>query len=419
MGMVAPKMAVPREVWALRDIDLEVDQGECLGIIGNNGSGKSTLLGVVGGIIFPSAGELEVQGRISTLLDLTVGMQRDLSGIDNIRIIGGLLGLDLQEIRRRQQRILDFADLGDAIHRPVKTYSTGMIMRLGIAVALLGEFDIFLVYEVLVVGDNNFQRKCIQRMRELHIAEKKTILIASHGLGEVGALADRLVLLKDGEVLSAGKTEEVLGAYWRECEQERVRVGHRVPPFDPVNPFGDDLGQVKIESVQFMDAEGRARQEFNTSEPLTVQIWFTAQHAVDNPLFRVQIFRNDGIWVHGMNSYRHDCDIGRVEGHGCMQLHYEHLNLLEGDYFVSVGVWPDEYTSFITDVAYDLHEKAYVFRVHSQRHEGAGLVAQQAQWRFFPPGQEETLALEREERPPPPRPTPDEDETGGSGAERS
>jgi ABC-type polysaccharide/polyol phosphate transport system ATPase subunit len=395
VGLVAPKMVVPQEVWALRAIQLEVQPGECVGIIGNNGSGKSTLLGVVGGIISPTEGTVEVEGRLSTLLDLTVGMQRELSGRENVGIIGGLLGLTGAQIQERAGSIMDFAGLGDAIDRPVKTYSTGMTMRLGFSIALHAEFDIFLVDEVLAVGDNNFHRRCIRRMRELHADEGKTILIASHGLGEVSALTSRLVLLKEGRILREGRTEEVLAAYWRECEVERSRVGHRVSPMKPVNPYGEDSGDVKIERVRFLDRDEQERGGFATAEPLTVEIWFNARHPVDNPLFRVQIFRNDGVWVHGMNSYRHDCNLGRIEGRGCMRLEYEVVNLLEGDYFVSVGVWPDEYTSFISDVAYDLHERAYVFRVHSERVQGAGIVTQPAFWRFYPPGEEQTLELER------------------------
>lgn len=395
IGLVAPKMVVPHEVWALRDIDLEVEPGECIGIIGNNGSGKSTLLGVVGGIISPTTGTVEVEGRVSTLLDLSVGMQRELPGVENIRIIGGLLGMSTADLQRRTQEIIDFADLGEAIDRPIKTYSTGMTMRLGFAIALHADFDVFLVDEVLAVGDNNFHRKCIQRLRELHAHQHKTILLASHGLGEISALTTRLMLLKEGRALRVGRTEEVLAAYWRECEAERARVGHRVPPLEPVNPYGDDLGHVKIELVRFLDKEGQERQEFCTGEGFAIEIWFHAKRPVDNPLFRVQIFRNDGVWVHGMNSYRHGCQLGRVEGRGCMQLEYGKINLLEADYFVSIGVWPDEYTSFISDVAYDYHEKAYVFRVRSERYQGAGIVTQPASWRFYPPGEGPTVELEQ------------------------
>lgn len=395
VGMVAPKMTVPEEVWALREIDLEVEQGECIGIIGNNGSGKSTLLSVVGGIITPTEGEVAVEGRVSTLLDLTVGMQPELTGRANIKVIGGLLGMSDGEIERRSQQIIDFADLKQALNRPVKTYSTGMRMRLGFSIALYTDFDVFLVDEVLAVGDSNFHRKCIAHLRDLHINKKRTILVASHGLGEIGSLTDRLLLLSEGRIIRQGKTEEVLAAYWQECERERNRVGHRVPLLQQVNPYGDDLGDVKIIAVRFLDDKGNDRSEFGTGQSLTVEIWFNARVPVNNPLFRVQIFRNDGVWVHGMNSYRHDCDMGLLEGRGCVRLIYGSVHLLHGDYSVSVGVWPDEYTSFMTDVAYDAHEKAYLFRVVSERYHGAGIVMQPSTWRLLAPGLEETLDLEQ------------------------
>lgn len=395
VGMVAPKMAVPEEVWALRDIDLEVEQGECIGIIGNNGSGKSTLLSVVGGIITPTEGEIAVEGRISTLLDLTVGMQPELTGRANIKVIGGLLGMSDEEIERRAPSIIAFADLKEALNRPVKTYSTGMRMRLGFSIALYTDFDVFLVDEVLAVGDSNFHRKCIAHLRDLHVNKKRTILVASHGLGEIGSLTDRLLLLSEGRIIRQGKTEDVLAAYWQECERERNQVGHRVPALQQVKAYGDDLGDVKIDGVRFLDAKGHDNSEFMTGQPLTVEIWFNARVPVKNPLFRIQIFRNDGVWVHGMNSYRHDCDLGLVEGRGCVRLAYASVNLLHGDYRVSVGVWPDEYTSFMTDVAYDVHDKAYLFRVVSERTHGAGIVMQPATWSILAPAEAETQALER------------------------
>jgi len=384
--MLAPKMVVPKEVWALRDIDLEIEEGECVGIIGNNGSGKSTILAVIGGIISPTSGAVRVNGRLSTLLDLTVGMQNELSGRQNISILGGLLGLTNEQIRDRTDMMIDFAELGEAMDRAVKTYSTGMAMRLGFSVALHVDFDVLIVDEVLAVGDSNFHRKCINRMRELNESLGKTIIIASHGLGEIAALTHRLVLLDKGEIIEQGPTEKVLTAYWQACERERNKVGHRVKPLKPVNPYGDDMGDVKIETVRFLDDEGFEQITFQTGQPMVVEIWFNAFKPVNNPLFRIQIFRNDGTWVHGMNTYRHDCDLGYLQGRGCIRMRYEMVNLLEADYYVSVGVWPDEYTSFISDVAYDVREMAFVFNVTSIRAHGAGIVQQPGGWEFWPPG---------------------------------
>jgi ABC-type polysaccharide/polyol phosphate transport system ATPase subunit len=397
LGIVAPKMLVPKEIWALREIDLEVERGECVGIVGDNGSGKSTLLRVVAKIVTPTSGALQVDGCVSTLLDLTVGQQPQLSGRANIEVIGDLLGLTRTEIVERREDIIDFAGLGDAIDRPVKTYSAGMAMRLGFAIALHVDFDVLVVDEVLAVGDANFHRKCVGRMRELR-QQRRTILFASHGLGDIAALTDRLVLLEHGRIAKIGPTEEVLAAYWRECERLRNVIGRRVRPLQPVNPYGDDSGQIRIERVSFRDAAGNERQEVRTGEPLSVEIWFEAARPVQNPLFRVQIFRNDGVWVHGMNTYRHGCDLGVVEGRGCIVLDYGQINLLEADYRVTVGVWPDEYRSFISDVAFDVHEMSYVLQVRSAREDGAGIVMQPARWRFFAPGSadEEALRTSRE-----------------------
>jgi ABC-type polysaccharide/polyol phosphate transport system ATPase subunit len=393
--LVVPKMVVPIEVWALRDICLEVGRGECVGIIGNNGSGKSTLLATVGRIITPTSGELKVEGKLSTLLDLSVGMQKELPGWDNVGILGGLLGMTDEELRKRSKDIVEFAELGDALARPVKTYSTGMTMRLGFSVALHADFEILVVDEVLAVGDNNFHRKCINRLRDLNKNARKTILIASHGLGEIASLTDRLVLLKEGRIFQEGVTEQVLAAYWQECERERNRVGKRVAPLRAVNPYGDDLGHIKIDLVRFIDSAGRERADFHTGEPLTVEVWFSAKRPTQNPLFRIQFFRNDGVWVHGMNNYRHNCDLGTVEGESCIRLAYRQLNLLEGEYYLSVGVWPDEYRSFVSDVAFDIHEMSYVLRIKSDRIQGGGIVAQPASWEYWPPGDARTLEVRK------------------------
>ena len=431
LRMVAPKMVVPEEVWALRDINLEVKKGECLGIIGNNGSGKSTLLAAIGGIISPSSGEVSVVGKVSTLLDLTVGMQMELSGADNVAILGGILGLTRDEILERSRLMIDFSELDDAINRPVKTYSTGMTMRLGFAVALHVDFDVLIVDEVLAVGDSNFHRKCIHRLRDLHINGGKTIIIASHGLGEIANLTDKLLLLDKGQMFQYGQTEDVLEAYWQECERQRTQLGERITPLKEINPYGDDLGDAKIELVRFLDGDDEERDEYATGESVSIEIWFNAVRPITDPLFRVQIFRNDGTWVHGMNSARHDCHVGKIRGRGCMRLHYEQINLLEGDYYVSVGLWPDEYTSFITDVAYDMHEMSYVLKVRSQRHHGAGVVLLPARWSFLPPGwpqtrqQREPMVLKGELPPEgpnekteaPEQPGPAEEEPGDGGHE--
>jgi ABC-2 type transport system ATP-binding protein/lipopolysaccharide transport system ATP-binding protein len=391
--MMAPKMVIPTEVWALRDIDLEVQTGECVGIIGNNGSGKSTLLAVIGGIISPTTGAVAVEGELSVLLDLSVGMQMELTGRDNVVILGGLLGLTNAQIQERSQQMIDFSELREAIDRPVKTYSTGMTMRLGFAVALHVDFDVLVVDEVLAVGDSNFHRKCINHLRGLHLNSGKTIIIASQG-----------------QIINQGETEDVLRTYWQDLERQRNLVGHRVNPLKDINPYGDDLGDIVIELVRFVDHKGQETNSVKTGQPLRMEVWFNAKRPVHNPLFRIQIFRNDGVWVQGMNSARHGVELGVVQGRGCMRLQYEIINLLEAEYFISVGIWPDEYTSFITDVAYDMHEMSYVLHVTSDRNQGAGIVFQHGHWEYWPPGEtrtaEQIQQLKASGRLDQPRPSP-------------
>jgi lipopolysaccharide transport system ATP-binding protein len=392
-AMVAPQRVAAQTIWALKEINLEVKQGECLGIIGRNGSGKSTLLKVIGGIITPTGGLRKIQGQVSMLLDLSVGMQGTLSGQANIRNLGSILGLPGEEIDRRMATIIEFAELGEAIHRPVKTYSTGMMLRLGFSIALHVDFDILLVDEVLSVGDVTFQRKCVHRLRELYQQQGRTIVIVSHALNDLCALTDRLVLVEEGQILRDGPTEEVVGAYWQECERQQNRLGQRVQPLKVQNPYGPDSGKIRLEAVRFLNAEGLEQEEFFTGQALSFEIWFFAAEPVEDPLFRVQIFRNDGLWVHGMNNHRHNLRLGQVCGRGCLRLEYAQLVLLEGDYYVTVGIWPDEFKSFLSDVAYDVHEMRYTLRLRSERSQGGGIVAQLASWKFFGPGTPELQAL--------------------------
>ncbi len=393
-GMIAPGLVHPEEIWALREIDLELQEGQCVGVIGDNGSGKSTLLKIMGGIVSPSEGTVHAEGRISMLLDLSVGIQTDLSGRANIGVLGRLLGLSGAEIHQRMDQIIDFSELGRAIDRPVMTYSQGMAMRLGFSIALQVDFDILLVDEVLAVGDTNFHRKCLDRLRRLHREERRTVVLVSHGLGDIASLTDHLIWLEQGRVRQQGKTEEILAAYWQECERLQNRIGRRVRSLRQINPYGEDTRHVRIEGVRFLDSAGQERAEFASGDAMRVEIWFNAVEPVEAPLFRVQLHRNDGLWVHGINTARLGCEFGMVEGRGCVVLNYGSLNLLEADYFVTVGVWPDEYCSSISDVAHDLQEMKYVIHVTSERHQGAGIVNQPVSCTYLPPG-----CAELEQRP--------------------
>ena len=203
-----------REHYALRDVSFDVREGECVGIIGTNGSGKSTILKIITGVLAPTAGEVSVHGRISALLELGAGFNPEYSGLENVYLNGIMLGFSQNEINERLDEILSFADIGDFIHQPVKTYSSGMFVRLAFAVAINIDPEILVVDEALSVGDVFFQAKCYHKFEEFK-KQGKTILFVSHDLGSVSKYCDRVILLNQGEKLDEGSPKAMVDMYTR------------------------------------------------------------------------------------------------------------------------------------------------------------------------------------------------------------
>jgi ABC-type polysaccharide/polyol phosphate transport system ATPase subunit len=196
----------------LHEIDLNVESGECLAVIGKNGAGKSTLLSLIARIYKPDKGTIDVRGRIAPLLELGAGFHPDLTGIENIYFNGVILGLSRQELSSRMDKIVEFSELGEAINAPVRTYSSGMMARLGFSIAIHVDADILIVDEVLAVGDQQFGRKCLAKVEEFRNAGG-TILLVSHQLDTVALFADRVAWLEDGRLKMVGKPKEVIGHY--------------------------------------------------------------------------------------------------------------------------------------------------------------------------------------------------------------
>lgn len=205
-------------VEAIKGISFSVDQGETVAVIGRNGSGKSTLLGIVGKVYRPTKGTVEVNGRISTLLDLGAGFHPDLTGLENIYLNGAILGMSRKEINSKLNDIIEFAELNDFIDAPIRTYSAGMTMRLGFSIAVQVDPDILLVDEVLAVGDENYQMKCYDKVRQFQ-KEGKTILFVSHDMEAVRRVATRVIWMHYGVIRMDGSTSEVLNAYHRFAEE--------------------------------------------------------------------------------------------------------------------------------------------------------------------------------------------------------
>ncbi|HZO48576.1 MAG TPA: ABC transporter ATP-binding protein [Gaiellaceae bacterium] len=266
----------PRDVWALRGVSLAVEPGEAVGLIGRNGSGKSTLLRVVAGIIKPTSGRVATGGRIGSLLELGAGFHPDFTGRENVFLNGSIHGLPRRAIRERFDEIVAFAELEHAIDRPVRTYSSGMYMRLGFAIAAFLDADVLLLDEVFAVGDEAFQRKCFGRIFEFK-QRGGTIVFVSHDATAVERLCERAVLLQEGVVAFDGPTREALVRYRRALASD----------LDPaergagLREWGS--GEAAIAAARLRGPEGAERAQFLAGEPLCLEVELEAREPVEPP----------------------------------------------------------------------------------------------------------------------------------------
>lgn len=255
-------------VEALCDVSFQVSRGDTLGIIGENGAGKSTLLKILAGTVRPTSGKIESEGRVAALLDLGSGFHPEFSGRDNIYLNAALLGLSEKEVRERENAIIEFAGLADVIDRPVKTYSSGMYMRLGFSVATSVDPEILIVDEALSVGDQRFQQKCVERMVEFS-RSGKTIILCSHSLYLINELCARTIWLCDGRVRSHGKTSEVISEYLAYLEGESEK---EPSPIEPDPQESSSLPEVMIEHIRVLDKNGKEVERFRQFETVVFQI---------------------------------------------------------------------------------------------------------------------------------------------------
>jgi ABC-type polysaccharide/polyol phosphate transport system ATPase subunit len=258
--------------WALRDISFQVQRGEALGIVGPNGAGKTTLVRLLSGITAPSAGEIEIVGRLASLVEVGAGFQPDLTGRENIFLNGAIMGMRHREIKAKLPRIIEFAEIGDGLDAPVKQYSSGMFVRLGFAIAAHLDPDILLLDEVLAVGDIAFQARCFERIEELrHIG--KTILLVSHDLAAIERLCERALLLDDGAIVTEGDPDDVIEVYIASA-QAAFRPRRRDEPHGPVVVTGLAMGATDAGAVR-------------TGEPFRCCVSYHARSPLDDVVVRV------------------------------------------------------------------------------------------------------------------------------------
>ena len=319
------------DVWALRDVSLDVARGEAVGLIGRNGSGKTTLLRVVAGIIKPTAGRVAAEGRIGSLLELGAGFHPDFTGRENVHLNGAIQGLRRADIRERFDEIVAFAELEHAIDRPVRTYSSGMTMRLGFAIAAFLDADILLLDEVFAVGDEAFQRKCFGRI----FAFKEnggTIVFVSHDASAVERLCERSVLLDAGRVAFDGPTREAVARYRRALADEIDPAERGVG----LREWGS--GEATIASAVLVGEEGAERLQFLSGEPFALRVAVAGHDGTPPPRLQLELRDDAGTLLAGEAVDLRE--LGWTSGNGERQVRFEigSLPLADGRFHLRLGL---------------------------------------------------------------------------------
>ena len=323
--VVARGKVATTEVWALRDVSLEAEPGEALGLVGRNGSGKTTLLRLVSGIFKPTSGRVAVGGRIGSLLELGAGFHPDFTGRENVYLNGSIHGLSRARIRELMDEIVAFAELERFIDLPVRTYSSGMYMRLGFSVAAHIQADVLLLDEVFAVGDEDFQRKCFGKIPEFK-RRGGTIVFVSHDAQAVERLCDRAVLLRQGEVVFDGTTREAIARYRQLLADERspdeLAAGLR--------EWGS--GEARIVSARLLDRDGDERLQFASGEPLVVELVVASDASVAPPACLARAARRRRRRARRRHAVDGRARLARAAGERTLRFELDRLPLADGHF---------------------------------------------------------------------------------------
>jgi ABC-type polysaccharide/polyol phosphate transport system ATPase subunit len=379
---------------ALDGVSFDVARGATFGVIGENGSGKSTLLKLLAGITKPTRGSLTVDGRISALIELGAGFHPEISGRENVAINAIMLGLTRKQVNERFDEIVAFAELQDFIDAPVKTYSSGMYMRLGFSVAIHVEPDVLLIDEVLAVGDEAFTRKCLDKIAEFR-RRGKTIVIVTHALGLVDRMCDDVLWLRHGKMADRGDPKRVIDAYLSYVaggEEKQLAAMAASPPATSLSQSPNSLApqalpshgyqsgrwgsrEVEIVKLRLLDTSGKERHVYAPGESVRVVLSVRARQPLEDFVFGVGLFTADGTSVYGTNTDLEGFEGRRLEGEAEIALILEDLRLVEGTYLLDVAAHKADGTPY--DYLRGLHQ----FRVKS-RVKDVGVYRPHHAWSF-------------------------------------
>lgn len=327
-----------QEFRALNEVSFEITQGETVGIIGRNGSGKSTLLQLICGTLNPSRGKVQTKGRIAALLELGSGFNPELTGRENIYINAAVLGLGRNEIEKQFQCIVAFADIGEFIYRPLKIYSSGMMMRLAFSVAIHVEPDILVVDEALSVGDIAFRNKCMERIHKM-VAQGVTILFVTHDLSTLQLLCSRVVWLDRGSVVAIGNPVRISQDYY--IQTMGLGTAGIISP-DKI-PSQQETGKALFTQMRLFGGDGKY---FLPGQSMRIVFSLIARENLGNVVFAISIYRADGDWVIGQTSLETGVVWPAAKAREIRKgaLHFESLCLAPGDYFVALGAYSEDYS---------------------------------------------------------------------------
>ena len=337
-----------KDYYALRDLSFYVGRGQIVGIVGRNGSGKSTILKILTGVLNQSSGNIELNGKVAALLELGTGFNMEYSGMKNIYLNAAMMRVSKEEIEKKIPEILAFADIGDYIHQPVKTYSSGMFVRLAFAVAINVDPDILIVDEALAVGDAIFQLKCMDKFTEF-VERGKTILFVTHDVNSVKRFCNRAIWLDRGKLIMDGNTDEVTDHYLDFLKsdlpmEEYLAQNAQMREDDPEEVFRKQdisgIDMVQIHSLRMYDNLGREIDEIQHGQRVTLRVgYLVGDDRIQDPLLGVAIRRIDNEYICGLNTKLDNMTIPWKKGYNEFALTYTNFNLVGGEYYFDVGIF--------------------------------------------------------------------------------
>jgi lipopolysaccharide transport system ATP-binding protein len=405
IGAISKGKIKYEKLYALRDISLAVKKGDFLGIIGPNGSGKTTLLKVIASILQPDKGSILVKGKVVSFLELGIGFVQELTAKENIYLYSSLLGLARKDTDEKLDAIISFAGIKKFIDTPLKDFSTGMMARLAFSIAKNVEADIYLIDEVLAVGDEKFQKKCIKVFEELK-KKDKTVVFVSHNPDLVNKICDEVAWLENGALVRKTKVDAVikqddkqaslrkkeetevsilrerieqekerLEKEKKELEQEKLEI-EKIKKHVVTKKGRRGTKEIELASVKCYNRSGKKSWAFRTGEPIKIVLCYNAKKKINKPMFGIGFYDDNGRYISGPNTIYSDLRIPYVEGKGKVIYEVKSLPLLQGNYYFSAAIHDQSETK-----CYDWHDKLYTIKiVNGKTNERYGLIQIPCRW---------------------------------------